>query len=336
MSQPEFMLVDHQLDYHRGFFIVNWFLENQFNIQAKTGSEAAGNENDVFGKYLDTNVIQNFIDRVIRHYRKPERSIVFEFTGGELTPVPYFSEILSYVKDQGGKTGVIARIIRKPSYWQKILAKIDFITLNYEAENCHPELLLEVTGYLQERIPVRINLVMSREHFNGCRDLGERIMAAFPRVLVSIQLQDELIHQDYSPEQLADIRKLQEKSKEHCLASNLNQAWIRGFMRNYYGNGRNNDWLPEQLITNGENQWQGWMCWSGLEEIVVSPAGDVYRGVCGSEWIGDVWNELEFPIMPVSCSSKICLDTRDIAVKRQRQLYYNPEQISNLAKLGVL
>lgn len=329
MLQPEFMLMDHPLENHRDFFIVNWFLENQYNIQSESGSA-------VVGKYLDESAIHNFVDRVIRHYQKPGRSILFEFTGGELTPVHYFSKMLSHIKDRGCKTGVIANMIRKPSYWEKIIVVTDFVTLNFLAGYCHPDHLLVLTGYLQERVPVRVNLLMHRENFDECRDLGERIMDAFPRVLVSIQLQEKLAHQDNTSEQQEAIRVLQEKSREHCLASDLNWTWPRGFMRNYFGDGRNNDWLPEQYITNAENQWQGWMCWSGLEEIVVSPEGDVFRAWCYRERIGDVWSELEFPVVPVSCSGKNCFDARDVSVKRQRQLYFGPEQIPGLAKLGAL
>jgi hypothetical protein len=90
-------------------------------------------------------------------------------------------------------------------------------------------------------------------------------------------------------------------------------------MKKVYQDGTHEIANPPELIAQGLNNWQGWNCNIGLENIVVDFSGQVRRGWCGvGGVIGNVSDPVfNFPEKPILCNVKNCYCGLDIMATKE-------------------
>ena len=75
----------------------------------------------------------------------------------------------------------------------------------------------------------------------------------------------------------------------------------------------------QRFIGDGTNNWQGWDCWAGVEQIIVDFNGSVWRGWCrvGGP-LGYIQNpaQVKFPTDPIRCNKSYCHCNFDIMCKK--------------------
>ena len=67
------------------------------------------------------------------------------------------------------------------------------------------------------------------------------------------------------------------------------------------------------------NDWYGWKCYAGLENLVIDWDGTILRGWCrvGKE-IGNAYKEYTLPYRPVLCNKNFCHCNFDIMCKKEK------------------
>lgn len=77
---------------------------------------------------------------------------------------------------------------------------------------------------------------------------------------------------------------------------------------------------PQRFISAGENNWHGWNCHVGLEQIVIDMGGNIYRGWClAGGIIGKIFDEnLNLPDKPILCPVKKCHCNLDIMATKEK------------------
>lgn len=74
-----------------------------------------------------------------------------------------------------------------------------------------------------------------------------------------------------------------------------------------------------RFISDGTNRWKGWKCYAGVEQIVIAPDGQVWRGWCLEGGSVGFTNEfIELPTQPIICSRDYCHCNFDIMCTKEK------------------
>ena len=69
-----------------------------------------------------------------------------------------------------------------------------------------------------------------------------------------------------------------------------------------------------------ENDWSGWHCYAGVEQLIVDMDGSIYRGWCKEGGaIGNIGDaEINLPTDPVLCTKTMCHCNFDIMCTKEK------------------
>ena len=75
------------------------------------------------------------------------------------------------------------------------------------------------------------------------------------------------------------------------------------------------------LLMTEENQFSGWECWAGIQNITIDNEGNVWRAICrqGNK-LGSIYSDFEIPLDTVLCQKKSCNCAADIQLTK-----YHPD-----------
>jgi hypothetical protein len=85
-------------------------------------------------------------------------------------------------------------------------------------------------------------------------------------------------------------------------------------MKMLYPNGASLIVSAHRFINEKANDWSGWKCYAGVEQLIVDQRGMIFRGWClegGS--IGSIFDaDLNLPTESILCTKKMCHCNFDI------------------------
>ena len=286
---------------------INWCLTNICNFSCRYCPPTLHSGTQ---RGLEFRVVANIIDEVTDHYLGKKK--FFEFTGGEVTYYKRFLDIAKHVRSRGAGVGIISNGKRDLTFWQKLRPYLDHICLSYHPEAKYSEHFLEVVSFLNEATTVHVNVMMMPELFNDCVDLANQVCSVKG---TSLALQPLYVNMTgkkfaYDAQQTATLEK-----QIDALPSKLNYApglkgrkAYRGPMRFETPNGEYDIYSTPEILAKGLNNWQGWHCYAGLENLVIDMEGNIRRAWCQSSGvsIGNILTGFSFPDRPVVCSVTNC------------------------------
>lgn len=310
-----YLRLSHGNKNYEDYFVVNWCF---FSICNFTCSYCPSTLHDGKKRGLPLETVKNFCNQVID--QKKDKKVFFEFTGGEITYYKDFIPLFEFLKSRGAETGLISNGSRSIEFWEKHKHLIDHICLSFHPEQGDPEHFFKVVTLLNEVTTVHVNIMMLPSEFDELHRLAEKIASEVEGISVSMQALFENMNGSiykYTQEQQNLLN-----SPQLSWGSNLiyfrkeatPRKVYRGEMAKVLPNGSSESVNPPELIARGENNWKGWNCHIGLENLVVNFDGHVMRGWCGvGGVIGNVQDEVfKFPDEPIRCSSANCYCGLDI------------------------
>jgi hypothetical protein len=71
------------------------------------------------------------------------------------------------------------------------------------------------------------------------------------------------------------------------------------------------------LLMNEENNFAGWECWAGLQNVTIDNQGNVWRAICrqGGK-LGNIYGDFEFPVDTITCQKIKCNCAADIQISK--------------------
>lgn len=66
------------------------------------------------------------------------------------------------------------------------------------------------------------------------------------------------------------------------------------------------------ILVRKENQYTGWLCWSGQESLFIRANGDVFNATCRSTNLGNIYDDFDIPDEPVICDRNYCTCAADL------------------------
>lgn len=302
--------LEHLDSKNLNWFVVNWCLGSTCNFACSYCPESL---HDGKRKWHDTKNVKAFVNKVRTYH--PEKQIYFEFTGGEVTLNKDFIDICKYCTENGVKVGFITNGSRTIRWWEENKQYFDHVIMSFHSEFVDPVHFCKVIELLRLEVRTHVNIMMNPEKWDLCIDTATKVVSIGN---ASIALQP-LIHDlaselyDYTSDQhrlLKDQHELfgskikWEKKFDH----------YRGAMKTVKIDGT---WTPRtahSFIGRNTNNWQGWECWAGVEQLIVDIDGSVWRGWCrvggNLGYITD--DNLELPTSPVLCNKNLCHCNFDI------------------------
>jgi organic radical activating enzyme len=318
---PSYNRLDHGLPAYADYFVVNWCFFTLCNFKCSYCPEVLHD-----GKYrgLPIDVVKKFCKALIES--KSDKKFFFEFTGGEVTYYKDFIPLFEFLKSLGAETGLISNGSRDIKYWEAHKHLIDHICLSFHPEGGDMDHFFEVVKILNEVTTVHVNIMMLPSQFKELHAFSEKIAAQVEGVSVALQALFEGMSGkifEYTAEEklILDTQNLPwRKDLKFFPKPGKRKNVYRGEMLQVSSDGKQEKVNPPELIAKGENNWFGWDCHIGVENLVIDYKGSIRRGWCNvGGIIGNVNDEsFAIPEKPVRCTSMNCFCGFDIMATKTR------------------
>ena len=311
-----YIKLEHTKAEHLDWYVVNWCLGNTCNFSCSYCPEGL---HDGSKRWPELGAVKNFVSKVVE--QAAPRKVYFEFTGGEVTLYKHFTELCEFVTSLGAKVGLISNGSRTIKWWESHKQYFDHVCLSFHPEFGDADHYLEVVKLLHNDIRTHVNIMMSPEKFDYCLRVAEKTVELGN---ISFAMQP-LIHDfgsilyDYTPEQKHIIDR-----QWHLYGKNIkfdrSFEFYRGAMVKVYADGRKTNAAPHVLINDKANNWAGWKCYAGVEQLIVDMDGFFYRGWCKvGGWLGRIDDpNLEIPKDPIICDKTMCHCNFDIMSTKEK------------------
>jgi MoaA/NifB/PqqE/SkfB family radical SAM enzyme len=312
------------------YFGVNWALTTKCNYRCSYCHP------DLYNGKIKTaefEIITQFVDKVFDYCRNKELKPFFEFAGGEVTYLKWFGDLLDYISQRGGLVSIISNASSSLEWWNKHIHSLHGACLSFHVEGVKSaEHFIQVAKVAEQcrTTNLHVNVMMPPERFDECLQFAEELRS---RVETSIALQPLYYgfggagitgKYPYSAEQEEIMKSFRGRS------SNKDIPEPRGSVMVSMDNGEVLKKSTFDLLVEEKTNFVGWDCNAGIENIVVTFQGDIYRAWCMQDGpIGTIFDEqLELPVSPMLCRTKICQCGADIcSTKVKRKVRGNLPQL---------
>lgn len=308
--ETRYIRLEHAELKNADVFVVNWCLGNSCNFEC---SYCPSGLHDGSKRWPDPETIKNFILKVKQ--RHPNKTLYFEFTGGEVTLYKHFIDICKFCTENNVKVGLISNGSRTIRYWEENKQYFDHVCLSFHPEFADPKHFVEVVKLLHNDLRTHVNIMMSPVKFDECYAIADKIKDLGN---LSIALQP-LIHDfgdtlyDYTEDQKSVFENQHDLIVKH-IEFTKSFDYYRGAMRAVNAEGKSRVFSAQKFISEKSNDWSGWKCYSGVEQLIVDMDGKIFRGWCKvGDAIGHIGDEdLNLPMDPVLCNKTMCHCNFDI------------------------
>ncbi|WP_187985584.1 radical SAM protein [Vibrio metschnikovii] len=307
-----------ELNSNANYLSVNWALMNRCNYTCLYCHPDLYNGS---GRAPSFEVTKNFIDRIFERSITHTKKVSFEFGGGEVTMVSWFPDALKVISDNGGFATIVSNGSKKLSWWEENSKYLSGVSLSYHINNIKSEShFIEVSKVLEASQNTRfhVNIMMVPERFDDCVEFANRLKQ---EVRCSIALQplfEGFGHggitkkYSYTPEQEQIMKDFRGRPELKDLPPSMAELEVN------YIDGTTESLSTFDLIANDKTNFVGWDCYAGIDSLVITFSGDIYRSWCMQDGpIGSIYDEsIELPTHPTKCRTKICQCGVDLSAKK--------------------
>ncbi|MFB9217787.1 radical SAM protein [Vibrio sinaloensis] len=299
-------------------FQVNWALFNTCNYSCNYCHPDLNNGSL---KHPPYDVAISFVGEVVSHCKTRSMSCFFEFGGGEVTLLNYFGKLAKHISACGGLVTIVSNGSKKLSWWQEHSKYLAGVNLSYHINDIKNEShFIGVSKVLEASQTTRfhVNVMMVPERFDDCLSFANRLKQ---EVRCSIALQplfEGFGHggitkkYPYTPEQELIMKDFRGRPELKALPPSMAELEVN------YADGTTENLSTFDLIANDQTNFVGWDCYAGIDSLVVTFSGGIYRSWCMQDGpIGSIYDEnIELPSRPTKCRTKICQCGVDLSAKK--------------------
>ncbi|KGY11884.1 radical SAM protein [Vibrio tubiashii] len=299
-------------------FLVNWALMNACNYKCNYCHTELNSGSIEAPSY---EILVKFIRVMFEHSNRVEMKPYFEFGGGEVTLLRYFGKLVKYINVHGGLVTIVSNGSKKLAWWQDNAPYFSGVSLSYHINDIKNEShFMEVAKILEasESTRFHVNIMMVPERFDDCLQFAKRLKQ---EVRCSIALQplfEGFGHggitkkYPYTPEQEQIMKDFRGRPELKTLPPSMAELEVN------YADGTTKNLSTFDLIANDQTNFVGWDCYAGIDSLVVTFSGDIYRSWCMQDGpIGSIYDEnIELPTHPTKCRTKICQCGVDLSAKK--------------------
>jgi organic radical activating enzyme len=267
--------------------VVEWRLSNVCNFNC---SFCPSEFKDGSKRPLELERYKQIVDNLIN--QSNQKSIWFQFSGGEPSLYPKIVDLLTYIKSKGGYTSMISNGSRTTRFWTELAEKnvLDRLFLSYhpEQENS-PDHVIEVNEIMQRTgtlVTIFVTTQTDPALFQKAVDGHNKILKEATAISTLKVIGDSNTMQPYTDEQLSIIQKnlyirspkwkTQPKEKFDSISK---IPWYDSEMVLEYSDGSKKNGRAQTLIDHKLNRFKNWECDIG-KDLMIIEIDEIFRGVC--------------------------------------------------------
>lgn len=301
---------------HDSTFVVNWNLGTYCNYKC---SYCPPYLHDGNKPWMDAKEVMRFSKKLYEHYAvKLGKNLYIEFSGGEVTYHPQIIEICQELSEMGVNVGIISNGSRTSAFWEKIVPFLKHVCLSYHTQTVKSKTFFENALLIQKSCALHVNIMMNSQYFDQCRMIGNKIANHSENISISFQpiYDRDGKYIEYAYHEIEELNTINQSIK---IKWTKDVYTYRGYLRRFDVQNRSERVSVTDVLVENSNHWMGWLCWSGVDHIVIDFDGDVYRAWCKQDRIGSLYEEesLVFPVQPTICRREICDCNLDILCRKE-------------------
>jgi len=192
--------------------------------------------------------------------------------------------------------------------------------LSFHPEFAEADHFVEVVKLLHNDVRTHVNIMMSPDKFSFCYAVANKIKNI---TNISMALQPLIydfgeVMYEYTESQQNIFDKQHELIVKH-IKYDKSFDYYRGAMKMVAEDNTEITSSSHRFLSEKTNDWSGWKCYVGVEQIIVDLSGDVFRGWCrvGGK-IGNIFEDFEVPIAPTICNKTMCHCNFDIMSTKEK------------------
>jgi len=249
----------------------------------------------------------DFVDQLGAWARAQGHQVEWDLTGGEVTLWPGLIDLLARARGWGHDTRIRTNASQGVLEFKELLAHLTSIELGYHPEHsstAHFWLCVEAAAKT-EGMGVSVVMNMLPHRFEETDELYNRIRQRWPQ----IHLQRRMLFEDPA---------INTKPKEYTQEQTIKLVRQTGDLKLTLGG--QEEWTDYQtLVMEGKNNFKGWDCNIGLEQIIVDAWGRVTRGHCRmGGTVGVLGGPINFDLKPLTCARDSCNNAFDVQATKIR------------------
>lgn len=314
--EHQYIRLEHLNSESKDWFVVNWCLGNTCNYSC---SYCPDNLHNGTRKWPSLETVKRFTTNVIE--QTSPRQVYFEFTGGEVTLNPHFTEIAKHCTSLGARVGLISNGSRTVRWWEENKQYFDHVCLSFHAEHANKDHFINIVKLVHNDIRTHVNIMMVPNQFDLCfsvaneiKELGNLSMALQPLIH---DFGDTLY--DYTDAQKLIFEKQHDLITKH-IKYTKKFDYYRGAMKMVFPDGTELPSSAHRFISKNTNDWSGWKCYAGVEQMIVDLDGSCWRGWCkvGEPFAHISHDVIKIPTQPIICNKTMCHCNFDIMCTKMK------------------
>jgi organic radical activating enzyme len=299
-------MISYQDPNKENWFLISWTLSNKCNYRCSYCPDYLHNGQTGQPRF-DT------VERFIKGFNQPGKEICYRVSGGEPTYWKHFIDMARTVSEQGHIFSFLTNGSQSVEYYKDISKYTDGMIISYHPEYSNVDHFIEIANVMD--CPVSINLMMVPEQFDTLLSIAERLfnnttnLMIWPKVILDKSNVDAITNNvsDYTDEQRAIIKSWPYDRKLSDYKLHRGNILLDG-----------NPITANELIIQGQNQYQGWSCYGGLDMISIDMWGNMYRSDCK---VGGALGNIERWALPsgtIKCTANKCSCLSDIYLRKSK------------------
>ncbi|OCH41114.1 radical SAM protein [Aliivibrio fischeri] len=297
---------------------INWALMNNCNYKCKY---CHSDLNSGSIKSPEYNIVVVFVKKIIKQCQQLNLTPYFEFGGGEVTLLRYFSELIELIHKNDGLISIISNGSKSLDWWKANTPYLGGVSLSYHVndikDNNH---FIDVAKILEQSKNTRlhINVMMDPERFSDCLFFAKQLKKEI-RCSIALQpLYEGFGHGGITKKYTYTLEQEKEMQTFRGRADNKNLPEPRAYLDVTYLDGSKKTLSTFDLLITDNVNFIGWDCYAGIESMVITFSGEIYRAWCMQDGpIGSIYDEIiTLPTTPIRCRTKICQCGADISAKK--------------------
>lgn len=312
------------------YLSINWALINGCNYKCNYCHSDLNSGSIKSPSYC---IAIGFVKRIINHSKKLGLRPYFEFGGGEVTLLRYFSDLINFIHKNNGLVSIISNGSKSLQWWRDNVGYLNGVSLSYHVNDIKDEAhFIEVAKILEcsSNTRAHVNVMMDPQRFDDCYLFAQRLKEQVKCSIALQPLYEGFGHggitkrYDYTDEQESLMQTFRGRPEE----KNLPEP--RALLEIEYLDDSKETLSTFDLLINDQVNFIGWDCYAGVESMVITFSGEIYRAWCMQDGtIGSIYDEqITLPITPTRCRTKVCQCGADISSKKiNRKLTVDPNTL---------
>ena len=248
--------------------------------------------------FPDKDTILQFLKTIYNSRRQSNtnRPLDWKLLGGEVTRHPDFIEIAQEINLEGGGLQIHTTGTRPPEFWEEAAPYLTNVTFDWHPEWVTENEILRAIEKLGDT-HFSVQTWINPDNFEYCKKAENSIASK-----VTADVRQRLVFQDVN----RTLGNYKNKQREELKKTDPDSFAC------VYGDSSVERISRSTMAIDDRRCFSGWVCNAGIDQLIITMQGDIYRGWCFVEKLGSIYDEdFELPTQPVVCTLPHCFNGFD-------------------------